>query len=154
MLGLSQSWVSKVEQDETVQPRKLSEIAKLGGMSVAELIDENSNTSPGPAVRRTVPVISYIQAGQWKEFTEFQDMAEEEGLAYTTEPASRSAYALIVHGDAMVLIHPARLPTRKAQSLLLIRCFQECRACELCIDLSPKVQQCLSSWKLTALSSG
>lgn len=118
MLGLSQSWVSKVERDETVQPRKLSEIAKLGGMSVAELIGENSNTSPGPAVRRTVPVISYIQAGQWKEFTEFQDMAEEEGLAYTTEPASRSAYALIVHGDAMV--NPSSAPSYAQGAIIIV----------------------------------
>lgn len=87
-------------------------------MTVAELLDENGNTRKGPAIQRSVPVISYIQAGQWEQVTEFRDTAEEEAPAYTTKPVSRSAYALIVQGDSMV--NPSGAPSYPPGAVIIV----------------------------------
>ena len=118
LIGQSQSWVSKVELGGTALPRNIKVIAELGGMSVGELLDENGNARPGPAITKSVPLISYVQAGEWEGITEFRDIAEDEPPIYTTVPVSRSAYALVVQGDSMV--NPSGTPTFPPGAVIIV----------------------------------
>jgi SOS-response transcriptional repressor LexA len=76
------------------------------------------NTRSGPRIQKAVPIISYVQAGNWEEISEFRDAGDEEPPVYTTEPVSRSAYALIVQGDSMLNPHGA--PTYAPGSIIVV----------------------------------
>lgn len=66
------------------------------------LIDEtNGNAIPGPDITRRVPLISYVQAGRWKEMLE-QHTDEFTEWIETTAKVSNKAFSLRVVGSSMV----------------------------------------------------
>ena len=62
---------------------------------------DNANTSPGPDLLGMVPLISFVQAGDWKESIDsFAPNEAEEWLRYPKKNGDR-VFALRVQGDSM-----------------------------------------------------
>lgn len=111
-VGVSSAAVSQWEGDVThPRPPKLKVLAKLLEVDHAWLLDGNDDSlaSPRdlPPVRPqrlpqgAVPVISYVQAGEWTDVPEAVDVANAERI-YTDYPVSVDAFALIVEGYSML----------------------------------------------------
>ena len=67
--------------------------------------DADGNTLPGPLLRGSVPLISWVQAGDWSEIIDNLQPGEGERIE-TTWRASANAYALRVRGDSMEPMFP------------------------------------------------
>lgn len=63
--------------------------------------NEPPNISPGPPILKKIPVISWVQAGEWSEVVDqFQPGYAEEWID-TTATNHPNAFALVVRGDSM-----------------------------------------------------
>jgi SOS-response transcriptional repressor LexA len=60
----------------------------------------SGNTEAGPVVHR-VPIISWVQAGNWASVVDNFQPGEADAWAETTSPPHRHTYALRVRGDSM-----------------------------------------------------
>lgn len=69
-----------------------------------------SNTESGPVVRRGVPLISWIRAGQWDEARDPLQPGDAEAWIPSLRPTSNGAYALRVRGDSMTTTHGKSYP--------------------------------------------
>ncbi|QEW34371.1 LexA family transcriptional regulator [Erwinia billingiae] len=84
----------------------LSKLADVLGVSERWLIhgglieETKGNGLPGPDVRRRVPLISYVQAGSWREImdNQFDDLSD---WVETTANVSPFSFSLKVQGDSM-----------------------------------------------------
>ncbi|MCP5197022.1 MAG: helix-turn-helix domain-containing protein [Gammaproteobacteria bacterium] len=69
---------------------------------------EHSNVIPGPAIQGKVPVISWVQAGGWKEAIDSVALDEEiEEWVTTTVQVREHTFGLRVQGDSMEPNFPA-----------------------------------------------
>ena len=59
------------------------------------------NTRPGPKLYDRVPLISWVQAGEWTEIVESWDPQEVKEWHYPTIKVGPNSFALRVHGDSM-----------------------------------------------------
>lgn len=79
-------------------------IEAFAGLDVNWLdnLEEDANITVGPVLRGTVPLISNVQAGMFKEFVDnnFPDDGEHERIA-TGVPVNRHTFALRVVNDSM-----------------------------------------------------
>lgn len=75
------------------------------------------NTEPAPAVKRGVPLISWIQAGSWNEASDPFHPGDAEDWIPAMRPHSGSAYALRVKGDSMTAPYGKSYP---AGSIILV----------------------------------
>jgi len=68
-----------------------------------------SNTELGPHIRGNVPIISWVQAGQWHEAMDFESLDD---IKYLPCPKSHSdlTYALRVRGDSMTASYGKSYP--------------------------------------------
>lgn len=67
----------------------------------AQAVHEPSNISPGPDLRAPVPLISWVQAGEWTECTDpFPPGMADEWISPSTR-VSKCAFAVKVRGDSM-----------------------------------------------------
>ena len=67
-----------------------------------DTIDEQNDTEPGPIIRGSVPLLSSVQAGMFKEFTDnFHPGDGGLELIPTSVPIKRHTFALRVNGDSM-----------------------------------------------------
>ena len=106
--NVSRAAVAQWESDETkhIRPENLFRIAPLLGCSAEWLATgkeppEPSNTTPGPELRPPVPLISWVQAGNWTECTEpYPPGVADEWVSPSTR-VSACAFALTVRGDSM-----------------------------------------------------
>jgi len=71
----------------------------LSGGVVAEMDDTRlpRNTTSAPPLCRA-PLISWVQAGDWAEAVEYQEVAQ---FVYATRPCGPHTFALTIHGDSM-----------------------------------------------------
>lgn len=102
-VGIGQSDISRIENGkQQYQHTALVKLAGHFGLSVSELFEriEQSNLDEGPVMRGTVPLISWVQAGQWQEAIDNLSPGEGERIA-TTYKVKRHTYALRVRGDSM-----------------------------------------------------
>ncbi len=106
--GVSQQAVQKWESKGTPRTATISKIAALCGVSIewvmngegTRLATIESNISPID-MGRIVPVISFVQAGDWAECIDnFQIGDAEEWLPCPTKH-SNSTFAVYVRGDSM-----------------------------------------------------
>ena len=78
--GLAQNSIHNIESGETKRPRKIDALAEalnctpeyllFGiGETQADKKSANNNVSPGPTIKATAPLISWVQAGSWSEIT-------------------------------------------------------------------------------------
>lgn len=112
---VSRAAVAQWEQENGTQP----EISKLGTLAraydttidsllgnVAPGVRQNSseyivgNTQPGPELR-TVPLISWVQAGHFEPASDPYPAGDGSKLIYTSKKVGPRAYALKIRGDSM-----------------------------------------------------
>ena len=86
--GVSVNWLAKGEGEMT--PATTQELA---------------NTTPGPALRGKVPLISWVQAGEWCSTCKAHDINDAERWMDCPVSHSGQTFALRVRGDSMTAPH-------------------------------------------------
>jgi SOS-response transcriptional repressor LexA len=97
--GAVQQW----ERGATAPNRRHAPVvAKVLGITVAELASGDSNISAGPNIGGAVPLLSDVQAGNYKEFVDNSHPGDGgEEMIPTSVPVKRHTFALRVSGDSM-----------------------------------------------------
>ena len=129
-MGVSKAAVSQWENGDTknLRPANLFAIQNFTSYS-AEWIATGAgaarikggrkagNTKAGPAVA-SVPLVSWVQAGQWNDVVDVYRPGEGEKPVYTTRKVGPRAYALRVVGDSME--NPNGRPTYPQGSIIIV----------------------------------
>lgn len=71
------------------------------------MVRESSNVSYCPPIRGKVPLISWVQAGKWREAIDLYTPGDAEDWIETTVPVKENTFALRVDGDSMEPEFPA-----------------------------------------------
>ena len=102
-VGVSRGAVQQWEKAGGTAPRRGNQhrVADLLGISIAELVLGNANTSPGFTVRAEVPLVAAADAGNYTSIDNFKPDNTLEKVSVSV-PIKRHTYALRVHGDSMV----------------------------------------------------
>lgn len=98
--GAVQQW----ERENGTAPKRTQQarVAAVLGLSTAQLIGGEANVNAGPEVRGSVPIISAVQAGNYKMHVDnFHPGDGGEERIETTVPVKRHTFALRVSGDSM-----------------------------------------------------
>lgn len=82
-----------------ISPRLANEVAQ------AEFANKHANTEPANGATGDVPLISWIQAGDWSEASDPLPLGEAEEWFPCVRKHSASSYALRVRGDSMTAAH-------------------------------------------------
>lgn len=106
--GIKRSSVSGWERgDSRPDPDKLPKLARALGTTVEHLLigtrkhELDSNTEPGPDVRGRVPLISWVQAGDWCEAVNSFAHGDAEMWLPCPKVFGANAFALRVRGISM-----------------------------------------------------
>lgn len=108
--GLTQPAIWKLLAGKTKRSTRLAEIAETLQLTMNQLIGKDlmpddpsqlSNVSPGPPITGKVPVISWVQAGRYKEAIELFEPGDVEDWIETTVPIREHTFALRIQGDSM-----------------------------------------------------
>lgn len=122
---LKQTDISKIERGAIKRTTAIPALAKalqcdphwLDSGEGTPTGNNTNNTAPGPEIRGAVPLISWVQAGQWADIVDNLAVGDAETWLDTTAKVSRNAFALRVVGDSMapkvpdgsiVIFDPAR----------------------------------------------
>lgn len=102
-VGVSRGAVQQWEKPGGTAPRRTNQplVAKVLGISVAELVSGSSNVGQGLDVRAEVPLVSEVEAGNYTVIDNFKPKGRFETVPVSVE-VKRHTYALRVHGDSMV----------------------------------------------------
>lgn len=101
--GAVQQWEKEDDEGGTAPNReKQPVVAAVLGLTVAQLMGGSENVQAGPEVRGRVPLISAVQAGNYKMHVDnhHPDDGGEDRIS-TTVPVKRHTFALRVSGDSM-----------------------------------------------------
>lgn len=99
--GISEGVVRKILRGEGAKDVTIEKISKYCGKPLWYFYPEHPNISPGPPILKKIPVISWVQAGEWSEVVDqFQPGYAEEWID-TTATNHPNAFALVVRGDSM-----------------------------------------------------
>ena len=137
-VGVNQAVISNIERGIAGSSKRLPEIARACGVSLDWLTlgtgdmvprrlgvaDEaapyGDDVSPGPAVSGQIPIISYVQAGEFCEAEDpFEPGVADEWLPFRPPGAGPRTYALRVDGESnfprirngeIVIVDPDRAP--------------------------------------------
>jgi SOS-response transcriptional repressor LexA len=128
-MGVSKAAVSQWENGDikNLRPANLFALQNFTGYS-AEWIatgagnarvkgGKKADIRPGPPVS-SVPLISWVQAGQWDEVVDVYRPGDGEKPVYTTRKVGPRAYALRVVGDSME--NPNGRPTYPQGSIIIV----------------------------------
>lgn len=129
-MGVSKAAVSQWENGDTknLRPANLFAIQNLSGYSAEWIatgagparLKPNRKTpdnSPGPGLY-SMPLISWVRAGQWNEVVDAYRPGDGEKQVYTTRKVGPRAYALRVVGDSME--NPDGRPTYPHGSIIVV----------------------------------
>ncbi|MCT6874822.1 LexA family protein [Frischella perrara] len=103
-VGIKQQSYQAIESGETKKPRNLYELSIALKCDLAWLLSgkekEINNVEMIKIISHQVPLISYVQAGIWREICEIKDST---GFDYvmTSLELSEKAFALEIKGDSM-----------------------------------------------------
>jgi len=102
-LGVSRGAVQQWEKPGGTAPKRTNQarVAKLLGISVAELVSGVSAGSRGADMRGEVPLVSEVEAGNYTVIDNFKPKQQFD-MVPVSVPIERHTYALRVHGDSMV----------------------------------------------------
>ncbi len=102
-VGVSRGAVQQWERPAGTAPRRSNQaaVAKLLGISIAELVSGGSNVVAGLDLRRQVPLVSEVEAGNYTVIDNFKPGPKFETVPVSV-PVQRHTYALRVRGDSMV----------------------------------------------------
>ncbi|MBA4285446.1 MAG: hypothetical protein C0434_07935 [Xanthomonadaceae bacterium] len=105
--GVSQPVISDIESGEQTETRKLAQLAKALNVTAEWLgsgrggrTDADANVRPGPAIRGSVPLLSWVQAGPFTLAIDPPDLDECELIPAIT-PVRARTFALRVENDSM-----------------------------------------------------
>jgi SOS-response transcriptional repressor LexA len=101
---VTRSSVQQWEKEGGTAPnrKKQAAVAKVIGLTVAQLMSGETNTEAGPAIRGAVPLLSAVQAGTYKMHVDnFQPGDGGGEVVPTSVPVKRHTFALRVTGDSM-----------------------------------------------------
>lgn len=106
LAGVSQSYIWRIEKGKaTGTIETLTAIAGAMGLSVDRLLTNNSsNVEHAEIGTRKIPVLDYIQAGQWTAVNRLPDeIAEMQETIVTDLELPPSTFALRIRGESMEL---------------------------------------------------
>lgn len=101
-LGIAKTNISRYETGiQLPELDKLETLSRLLGVTPSEFMAyiERGNVATGPDIQGTVPLISWVQAGGWRQMTNNNPL-EIERVPTTYRP-HRYTFALRVKGDSM-----------------------------------------------------
>ncbi|MCH9269656.1 LexA family protein [Pantoea ananatis] len=104
-IGVSDVTIGYWEKDQN-QPGGLSltKLAKYFGVSESFIVtgkEEGSNVSFAPMGYRKIPVISWVQAGNWTSASDASNIEGALDFILTSEPHSMGTFALLIRGKSM-----------------------------------------------------
>jgi SOS-response transcriptional repressor LexA len=113
--GLSQTTISDIERGRNDSSADIVSLARAIGVraewladgrgprkdSDSPALDEPSNVSPGPERRARVPLISWVQAGDWSHAADLFQPGDAEDWVETSVAVRSHTFALRVKGDSM-----------------------------------------------------
>lgn len=114
-VGMTQQGINSIEQGDSLRPRKLKELALALKTTQEYLLGEvdNPENSRYPHERgdrkvRTIPVVSYVQAGSMSEIADPYPAGtgHAEVTVYKAEDIGPRAFALEVEGESMIVNPP------------------------------------------------
>lgn len=110
MRKMSQSALSRLSKvpQPTIQRILSGETPDPRGSTTTKIrraLGDTPNTTMGPDIRGSVPLISSVQAGEYMEVIDNLQPGEGERID-TTLPVKRYTYALVVDGDSMEPVLP------------------------------------------------
>ena len=76
----------------------------------ASIRHAHANVEPGPNIITTVPLISWVQAGEWSEVVDLFEPGEADEWVPTTRHVGPHAFAVRVKGDSMTAPHGPSFP--------------------------------------------
>jgi SOS-response transcriptional repressor LexA len=129
-IGVSKGAVSQWEGGDikNLRPPNLFAIQRISGFSAEwiatgagpKLLKKSADAPPLPAGSPAayLPLVSWVQAGQWKEVVDNYRPGEGEKFILTTRKVSPRAYALRVVGDSME--NPNGRPTYPQGSIIIV----------------------------------
>jgi len=102
-VGVSRGAVQQWERPGGTAPKRGNQpvVAKLMGISVAELVSGGANVGRGVDARAHVPLVSEVEAGNYTVIDNFLPHPKFDTVPVSV-PVQRHTYALRVHGDSMV----------------------------------------------------
>ena len=101
--GVSRSAVQQWERAGGTAPKRGNQpaVARLLGISVAELVSGDTKVRSGVDLRRTVPLVSEVEAGNYTVIDNFKPNPHFDTVPVSV-PVRRHTFALRVHGQSMV----------------------------------------------------
>lgn len=102
-LGVSRGAVQQWEKQGGTAPKRANQgrVAKLLGISIAELVSGVSAGARGADMRSEVPLVSEVEAGNYTVIDNFKPATQFDTVPVSV-PVKKHTYALRVHGDSMV----------------------------------------------------
>lgn len=105
LAGIPQSTVGQIENGRNKTTTKLIELAAALQTTPEYLvhgISKGDNVStPIPLQTRLIPVISWVQAGNWSNVVDIYQPGDADKWVTTSRPHSSSTFALYVRGESM-----------------------------------------------------
>lgn len=108
--GLSKGRISQLLSSDPFGERAARELEQKLGLPERWLDQEVTNTEPAPSIRRGVPLISWVQAGEWADAIAPFPPGEAEAWIPSLKAHSAKAFALRVRGDSMTAPHGRSYP--------------------------------------------
>ncbi|MGR3982500.1 LexA family protein [Pseudoalteromonas sp. 1181_04] len=99
--GSISQWESEITSPKGAQIQPLAKALKVDVMELLQGTGFASNIEAGPEITGTVPLISWVQAGAWKEIEEVNFVSESVSRYRTTAKVGPNAFAVRVVGDSM-----------------------------------------------------
>lgn len=104
LCGVTRGTVQQWEKEGGTAPNRKRQpvVAQVLGLTVSQLMSGDADTTEGPKIGGIVPILSSVQAGEFKEHVDNFHPGDggQEGIA-TAVPVNRHTFALRVHGDSM-----------------------------------------------------
>lgn len=99
--GSISQWESEITSPKGAQIQPLAKALKVDVVELLQGTGFSSNVESGPLITGTVPLISWVQAGAWKEMEEVNFVADSAERYRTTAKVGPNAFAVRVVGDSM-----------------------------------------------------
>ncbi len=100
---MDSGYLSKLERGIAGYGQEVvSKLAKALGVPAFELFTESSNVEAAVIGTRRVPLLDYVQAGQWTDVIETRSDSDISEYMLTTLELSGRAFAMRIQGDSML----------------------------------------------------